>query len=101
MKNHNSLRARIAALFLASLIPTLASAATLVREGQSKAVIVTMPQPDAFETRAVGELAVHLEKISGAKVATATVVPDQLPAFLSDSKAKDLTPILAAPSCSR
>jgi len=94
MKNHNFVRTRAAILVLASLFPAFAGAVTLVREGQSRAVIVTMPQPDAFEARAVGELAKHLEKISGAQISTATVVADQLPAFLADSKAKDLTPIL-------
>lgn len=52
-----------------------------------------LPPPDEFETRAVGELAGHMEKISGAKLPSATVAAEQVASFTAEAKAKGQTPI--------
>jgi hypothetical protein len=66
----------------------------LVRDGQAAAVIVLPPEPNEFEKLAGEELSTHLEKISGAKLPTATVGVDQIATFLSEAKAKNQAPIL-------
>ena len=87
-------RAGLAALLLATItFPLTASALTLVRDGQPKAVIVMPPQPDEFETRALNDLTSQIEKMSGAKLPTATVAAEQAAGFVAEAKGKDQVPI--------
>jgi len=62
------------AIFSAAVFSfTSADAATLVRDGKPSAVIALPPEPTEFETLAARELTTHIEKMSGARLETATV----------------------------
>jgi hypothetical protein len=89
-------RTGFAALLLAAAttLPLLASAATLVRDGQPKAVIVIPPEPDEFETRALNELTTNIEKMSGAKLPSTTLNAKQAAALVAEAKGKGQVPIL-------
>lgn len=62
-------------------------AAPLVRDGQAVAVIALPAEPDEHEARAAVELALHVEKITGAKLETVTVEAKDAAKFLASSKA--------------
>ena len=68
-------------------------AATLVKNGQPTAVLALPEQPDDAEKLAAKELAEHLEKMSGAKLETATVGAAEVDAFLKQSKAAGKVPV--------
>src|SRR5262245_51226945 len=63
-------------LYLASLalVPALL-AAPIVRDGKPAAVVVLPPDADAVEKLAAKELIDHVEKMSGARLETATALP--------------------------
>jgi hypothetical protein len=85
--------AKAAALLLSMPCVSVVSATTLVRDGKPVAVVALPPQPDAFETRALGELTAHVGKMSGAKLPTATVAAEQVAAFFAETKAKGQVPV--------
>lgn len=68
-------------------------AATLVKSGQPAAVLAVPAQPDDAEKLAAKELADHLEKMSGAKLETATVDAKEVGDFLAKCKAAGRVPI--------
>ena len=86
-------RTKLAALLLWLAFPLLVSGATLVRDGQPAAVIALPPQPDESETHALADITAHIEKISGAKLPSATVAAEQVASFTSEAKAKGQVPI--------
>lgn len=61
-------------------------AATLVRDGKPAAVIALPPEPTEFETLAAKELTTHVEKMSGAKLETATVDAAGAEAFAAKAR---------------
>jgi hypothetical protein len=69
-------------LALLLLLAAPAAAADLVRDGKPVAVVALPPGPDETEKHAARELVDHVEKMSGAKLETATVEPKELDAFL-------------------
>lgn len=69
------------------------SAATLVKDSQPAAVLALPPQPDEAETLAAKDLAEHLEKMSGAKLETATVDAREVGDFITKCKAVGRVPV--------
>ena len=70
------------ALLLGLGLVTPVTAADLVRDGKPVAVVALPPSPDDAEKHAARELVEHVEKMSGAKLETATVEPKDVDAFL-------------------
>ena len=86
--------ARLAlALFVGWLSHEPLHAATLVKNGQPAAVLALPAPPDDAEKLAAKELAEHVEKMSGAKLETATVGATEVDAFLKQRKAAGQVPI--------
>ena len=85
---------RLASCWVLLAIACPALAADVVRKGSPVAVIVLPPDPVESESLAARELASHVEKMSGAKLTTATVEPKMLDAFLERSKMDGVTPIV-------
>ena len=86
--------ARLAlALFVGWLSHEPLHAATLVKNGQPAAVLALPAPPDDAEKLAAQELAEHVEKMSGAKLETATVGATEVDAFLKQRKAAGQVPI--------
>ncbi len=81
------------AMLLAWLATVSLPAATLVKNGQPAAVLALPAEPDAYEKLAAKELTEHLEKMSGAKLETATVDAKEVADFLTKSKAAGRVPI--------
>ncbi len=71
-----------------------ADAAILVREGKPAAVIVLPAEPDDAESLAATELVTHIEKMSGAKLASTNAPVAALPALLAGHRRAGVTPVL-------
>ncbi|MDQ3622166.1 MAG: hypothetical protein M3463_06720, partial [Verrucomicrobiota bacterium] len=85
MKHHLPLilsAALLAAITMAAPSP----AATLVREGRPAAIVALPQEPNAFESLAARELIEHVEKMSGAKLETATVDAGGVDDFLAQAR---------------
>lgn len=80
-------------LLLATLLPLPLSGATLVNSGQPAAVLALPADPDVHEKLAAKELTEHLEKMSGAKLETATVSAAEVGEFIKQSKAAGRIPV--------
>lgn len=90
-----SARPKLPTCLLAALLccPLPSPAATLVRDGQATAIIALPSKPDESESLAAKVLIEHLEKISGAKLATATVDAPEVDAFLAQARTEKRAPI--------
>lgn len=70
------------------------TAATLVKDGLVASVIVLSSEPTEVDSLAAKELAEHLEKISGAKVATVNCTTEKVDDLIASSKTAGKLPIL-------
>ncbi|MCY2994667.1 MAG: hypothetical protein NTY19_43420 [Planctomycetota bacterium] len=77
----------VAGLLLAVVMASQLPAATLVRNGQARAVVVVPNTPDDHERRAAKDLVDYVAKMSGATLAEANLAEGQLAGFLADAKA--------------
>ncbi len=75
-------------------LASLAPAATLVKDGQAVAVLAVPAKPDADEKRAIDDLINYVEKISGAKLETATVEAGGAEEFRAKTRQAGKTPVL-------
>lgn len=82
------------AMLIGLLFTSSLPAATLVRDGKPVAVVALPPEPDAVEKLAARELIDHIEKVSGAKLDTRTVEPNNLDAFLTQAAKDAIVPIV-------
>lgn len=70
-----------------------AAAATLVQDGKARSVVVLPSDADDTEKLAARELIAHVEKMSGARLESTTIVPKDLDQFLEQARRDGRVPV--------
>ena len=87
-------RAACFALLCCLCLAGVAPAAVLVRDGKAVAVVALPPNPDAGEKLAAADLIEHVEKMTGARLETATLDPKDLDTFLAQAAKDGKVPVV-------